>query len=310
MKKWIFVFFILFSASLSAQETVDSISILKEQLNKDKNVQKIKEKDKEIANLKKQITALTARIEQMKKDSTQAVEDRQVAIEQVRNQFRQDSLEMAQKISAAEALEAFKGPWLAQLAKSVDTDWLNKTFQEIDPSQMEYVYSQYEAYSSADPKVAEARDKMKPLMEAFTVYKQGKQAVESPFDASVVNPLIKQVSDLRDTTTHLGRKAELDTLFEQLNYYSVAVEQFQNVIKAVDAIVSKQKPEDTDATMVELMKEDIQKAIDTLESSEESITTINSIPWLKLQYAEYHKTLMANIFAKNPIRDMIMDLKY
>lgn len=301
-------------AAAPAQTPKDSlqgvVEQLQEQLNKDKNVQTIKKQKEEIADLKKQITALNARIKQMQKDSTQAMKDRQVAIEQIRNQFRQDSLEMAQKITAAEALEAFKGPWLAQLAQSVDTDWLSKTFQEIDPSQMEYVYSQYEAYASTDQKVAEARDKMKPLMEAYNIYKQGKQAVESCYDAAVVKPLVTKVNEIRNATTHTGRKAELDALYQQLNDYGVTVGIFQDVIKAVDEIINKQnKGGQLDEFQKKAVARLIQTELDRQETEYEYISAIKVIPWLASQYEVYHQALMADFQAPNPTHDVIMQLK-
>jgi len=292
------------------QAPTDSISILKEQLNKDKNVQKIKEQKEEIASLKKQITALNARIKQMQKDSIQAVKDRQGVIEQLRNQFHQDSVKMAQQIATAEALEAFKGPWLAQLAQSVDTDWLSKTFQEIDPTQMEYVYNQYEAYASADPKVAEARDKMKPLVDAYAIYTQGMQAVDSCYDAAVVKPLVTKVNEVRNATTHPGRKTELDALYQQLNDYGVTVGIFQDVIKAVDEIITKQNQGgQLDDFQKKAVASLIQKELERQETEYEYISTIKAIPWLAAQYENYYQALMTDFLAPNPTHDVIMQLK-
>ena len=77
-------------------------------------------------------------------------------------------------------------------------------------------------------------------MEAYNLYSQAKQAVESPFNASMVTPLVTQVDALRNKTTHAGRKAELDALYQQLNDYSATVKIFQQVIRTVDGIISQQ----------------------------------------------------------------------
>ena len=229
MKKLLLLLILVFSIpSLYAQESVraqhmahsDTISILLEQLNKDKNIKKIKEQKEEIARLKKHVDSLNNRMKLLSKDTIQMVKNHQQEITRLQEQLKRNADLIAQMKKDAETLEAFKGPWLAQLAQSVDTDWLSKTFQEIDPTLMEYTYSQYEAYASADPKVAEARDKMKSLKDAYNTYFQAKQAVESPFDASAVTPLVAQVNTLRNTTPHAGRKAELDVLYQQLNDYS------------------------------------------------------------------------------------------
>ena len=292
-----------------AQAPIDSVSILKEQLNKDKNVKKINEQKEEIARLKKQVDSLNNRIKQLGKDTIQIIKNHQQEITQLQEQLKQNADLIAQMKKDAESLEAFKGPWLAQLAQSVDTEWLSKTFQEIDPTLMEYTYSQYEAFASADPKVAEARDKMKTLKEAYNLYSQAKQAVESPFDASMVTPLVTQVDALRNATTHAGRKAELDALYQQLNDYSVTVEIFQDVIKAIDGIITQQSQGGLDAFMKNAVKANIQKELDRQESEDKNITAIKAIPWLAAQYETYYRALMADFLAPNPTHDVIMQLK-
>lgn len=292
-----------------AQAPIDSVSILKEQLNKDKNVKKINEQKEEIARLKKQVDSLNNRIKQLGKDTIQMIKNHQQEITQLQEQLKQNADLIAQMKKDAESLEAFKGPWLAQLAQSVDTEWLTKTFQEIDPTLMEYTYSQYEQFADADPKVAEARDKMKTLKEAYNLYSQAKQAVESPFDASMVTPLVAQVDALRNKTTHAGRKTELDALYQQLNDYSVTVEIFQDVIKAIDGIITQQSQGGLDAFMKNAVKANIQKELDRQESEDKNITAIKAIPWLATQYETYYQALMADFMAPNPTHDVIMQLK-
>lgn len=292
-----------------AQAPIDSVSILKEQLNKDKNVKKINEQKEEIARLKKQVDSLNNRIKQLGKDTIQMIKNHQQEITQLQEQLKQNADLIAQMKKDAESLEAFKGPWLAQLAQSVDTEWLSKTFQEIDPTLMEYTYSQYEQFADADPKVAEARDKMKTLKEAYNLYSQAKQAVESPFDASMVTPLVAQVDALRNKTTHAGRKTELDALYQQLNDYSVTVEIFQDVIKAIDGIITQQSQGGLDAFMKNAVKANIQKELDRQESEDKNITAIKAIPWLAAQYETYYQALMADFLAPNPTHDVIMQLK-
>lgn len=296
-------------AEVPAQAPTDSVSILREQLNKDKNVRTIKEQKEEIARLKKQVDSLNNRIKQLGKDTIQMIKNHQQEITQLQGQLKQNADLIAQMKKDAESLEAFKGPWLAQLAQSIDTEWLSKTFQEMDPTLMEYTYSQYEAYASADPKVAEARDKMKSLKDAYNTYIQAKQAVESPFDASAVTPLVAQVNTLRNTTPHAGRKAELDVLYQQLNDYSATVKIFQQVIKAVDNIITQQSQGGLDEFMKNAVKANIQKELDRQESEDENISAIKAIPWLATQYETYHQALMTDFQAPNPTHDVIMQLK-
>ena len=292
-----------------AQAPTDSVSILREQLNKDKNVRTIKEQKEEIARLKKQVDSLNNRIKQLGKDTIQMINNHQKEIAQLQEQLKQNADLIAQMKKDAESLEAFKGPWLVQLAQSVDTEWLSKTFQEMDPTLMEYTYSQYEAYASADPKVAEARDKMKSLKDAYNTYIQAKQAVESPYDAAIVTPLVAQVNALRNTMTHAGRKAELNVLYQQLNDYSATVKIFQNVIKAVDSIITQQSQGGLDTFMKNAVKANIQKELDRQESEDENISAIKAIPWLAAQYETYYQALMADFMAPNPTHDVIMQLK-
>ena len=316
-KLWLLALLVLCPPTMYAQDPTatpvqaptDSVSILREQLNKDKNVKKINEQKEEITRLKKQVDSLNNRIKQLGKDTIQMIKNHQREIAQLQEQLKQNTDLIAQMKKDAESLEAFKGPWLAQLAESVDTEWLSKSFQEIDPTMMEYAYSQYEAYASADPKVAEARDKMKPLVDAYKTYIQGKQAVESPFDASVVTPLIAQVDAVRKATPHAGRKAELDGLYQQLNDYSATVKIFQQVITTVDGIISQQSQGGLDTFMKNAVKANIQKELDRQESEDENISAIKAIPWLATQYEAYYQTLMADFQAPNPTHDVIMQLK-
>lgn len=316
-KLWLLALLVLSAPTMYAQDPtatpdqapIDSVSILKEQLNKDKNVQKIKEQKEEIARLKKQVDSLSNQIKQLGKDTIQMINNHQKEITQLQEQLKQNADLIAQMKKDAESLEAFKGPWLVQLAQSVDTKWLSKTFQEMDPTLMEYTYSQYEAYASADPKVAEARDKMKSLKDAYNTYIQAKQAVESPYDAAIVTPLVAQVNALRNTMTHAGRKAELNVLYQQLNDYSATVKIFQNVIKAVDSIITQQSQGGLDTFMKNAVKANIQKELDRQESEDENITAIKAIPWLASQYEVYHQALMADFLAPNPTHDVIMQLK-
>ena len=245
----------------------------------------------------------------MGKDTIQMVKNHQQEITQLQEQLKQNADLIAQMKKDAESLEAFKGPWLVQLAQSVDTEWLSKTFLEIDPTLMEYTYSQYEQFADADPKVAEARDKMKTLMEAYNLYSQAKQAVESPFNASMVTPLVTQVDALRNKTTHAGRKAELDALYQQLNDYSATVKIFQQVIRTVDGIISQQSQGGLDEFMKNAVKANIQKELDRQESEDENISAIKAIPWLAAQYENYYQALMADFLAPNPTHDVIMQLK-
>lgn len=317
-KLWLLALLVLCAPTMYAQDPtatpdqapIDSVSILKEQLNKDKNVQKIKEQKEEIARLKKQVDSLNNRIKQLGKDTIQMIKNHQQEITQLQEQLKQNADLIAQMKKDAESLEAFKGPWLAQLAQSVDTEWLTKTFQEIDPTLMEYTYSQYEAYASADPKVAEARDKMKSLVEAYAIYAQGKQAVELCYDAAVVKPLVAKVNEIRNATTHSGRKAELDALYQQLNDYGVTVGIFQDVIKAVDEIITKQNQGgQLDDFQKKAVASLIQKELDRQETEYEYISAIKVIPWLATQYETYYQALMADFMAPNPTHDVIMQLK-
>lgn len=316
-KLWLLALLVLCPPTMYAQDPTatpvqaptDSVSILREQLNKDKNVKKINEQKEEITRLKKQVDSLNNRIKQLGKDTIQMIKNHQREIAQLQEQLKQNTDLIAQMKKDAESLEAFKGPWLAQLAESVDTEWLSKTFQEIDPTLMEYTYSQYEQFADADPKVAEARDKMKTLKEAYNLYSQAKQAVESPFDASMVTPLVAQVDALRNKTTHAGRKTELDALYQQLNDYSVTVEIFQDVIKAIDGIITQQSQGGLDAFMKNAVKANIQKELDRQESEDKNITAIKAIPWLAAQYETYYQALMADFLAPNPTHDVIMQLK-
>ena len=115
---------------------------------------------------------------------------------------------------------------------------------------------------------------------------------------------------MRKATTHSGRKAELDALYQQLNDYGVTVGIFQDVIKAVDEIITKQNQVGhLDDYQKKAVASLIQKELERQESEYEYITAIKAIPWLAAQYENYYQALMADFLTPNPTHDVIMQLK-
>ena len=84
---------------------------------------------------------------------------------------------------------------------------------------------------------------------------------------------------------------------------------FQQVIKAVDNIITQQSQGGLDEFMKKAVKAHIQKELDRQESEDENISAIKAIPWLAAQYETYYQALMADFMAPNPTHDVIMQLK-
>ena len=87
------------------------------------------------------------------------------------------------------------------------------------------------------------------------------------------------------------------------------MEIFQDVIKAIDGIITQQSQGGLDAFMKNAVKANIQKELDRQESEDKNITAIKAIPWLATQYETYHQALMTDFQAPNPTHDVIMQLK-
>lgn len=256
-------------------------------------------------------TTYKKQIKQLKKDSLALSQQMETALEAMRqehqkqidifaDQHGKDSLDIVALREELNGLEEFRLKWLAQLAESVDDKWLNKPYAAVDVAALEKDYAQYEQYAPMDAKVAEGKDKLTPFVANARLYQQGKNAVNSEYNAEEVNSLIESIRMLRDSILEGNNRDDVAKLYTQLNDYAITIKIFQNVIKAVNEAVQGQSA----VGAWPLAK----AALDKQEKEFEYISAIKDIPWLATQYEEYYKLLEKDASKPNEIGEAILNI--
>ena len=247
---------------------------------------------KELANCSNQIDEALAKQAKVNLD----------IITQYQQQHSKDSIEIENLKRNLADLSSFRKMWIAQLAVSVNDKWLNKPYSQINIAELETDLKQYEEFASTDNKIADARDKLKVLLQNCRAYEKGKNLVNSEYNKTSINNIILTIKNLRDKITDRNKKDELSLLYWQLDNYGITIEIFQDVIKAVD--------EETKDMISHKAAWPLAKAvIDKMEKEDEYITAIKKIPWLSKQYDLYYKTLEKDCKSPNVAHDTIIKLQ-
>ena len=259
--------------------------------------------DDNVKALKKQIKDLeadTARLaQQLRKDLQDVADKSKSQMDKLEAQHKADQDRITSLQNQLDALQDFQAQYLAQLASSVDTKWLNKTFAEVNLTELEEDYKLYAKFAQSDSQVKAAYNKLTPFVNQCRIYAEAKNAVNSEYDAAVVARVTPLVKGLRDAATNPANKADLTELHSQLNYYKVMVQTFQDLIKSVDQAANGMDNHSQAWPLVNA----------TLKKSQEDIDDIQKIPWLKEQYKQYLDKLQKNCKAPNPVRDLILGLQ-
>ena len=185
-----------------------------------------------------------------------------------------------------EELKVFKIEWLKELAQRVDQEWLNKKYSQIDLAQIEQAYDQYSKYSVDDPMVAEAKNKMTPLVEGYRIYNKAMEAINAPYDEVLTKELLPELKAQRDKEQEPNRKDELKILARILGDYELIVGLFEELKSAIDTQISDLGDGPTHRMAYPLVK-------DVLKTFEEdgTIEAIEEVPYLKKRLEEYKKAL-------------------
>lgn len=252
---------------------------------------------RQIKQLQKDSLALSERMEEALKEMRQ---EHQQQVDFFVGQHEKDSLDIVALREELNGLEEFRVKWLAQLAESVNEKWLNKPYAAIDVVALEKDYAQYEQYAPMDAKVAEAKDKLTPFVTNARLYQQGKEAVNSKYDAAVVNSLIEPMRALRDSLPEGDNQDDVANICWQLDNYAITIEIFQDVIKAVNKEVQGQSA----AGAWYLAK----AALDKQEKESEYISAIKDIPWLAKQYDKYYELLKEDASKPNEVGEAILHI--
>lgn len=270
-----------------------------EQLNQEKKNDKVVQYLQIIKRLRKDSLDLANQIVAMEQDAEIANNEE---LDKLATLHENDTRQIEELQNELEELEEFKGMYLAQMASSVNEKWLSKPYTELDMTDLEREYKQYEKYANVDRNVAEARDKLKPVLANCQLYNKAKDAVNNKYDANKVNALIKPMQALRDKEKDVKNKENLKTVFRQLYSYDATIPIFQDVITAVNkSLVGQEQPK----AAFMLAKATIEK----MENEDGAITAIKDIPWLAKQFNIYYKALQKNCLTRNPVADEIMAIQ-
>lgn len=206
------------------------------------------------------------------------------------------SREIASLEEELKGLESVRQKLDAQLMQDVQSKWLSKTYSQLEENALRAAVAQYRQRAEANKAMDASYQQMQALLDEFTIYERGMQAVSNPYHAESVSQLADEVKQLRAKVTG-DRRKELSKLFVMLDDYPATVQIFQDLISEID----KQK------TFA-----DIKKVIKAQEEDGEVITSITSIPWLKSRYEAYYNALKGgngNNTASACVRDEIMKLE-
>ncbi len=238
---------------------------------------------------------------QMKADSVKLAKAYAAQINNLCVQHQKDSVELSRLTEELAQLGGFKAMWLSQLADGVDEKWLSKRYSEIALADLELDYKQYEQHASLDKKVADARDKLKRLLDEMQVYDMGVRLISTEYDASAIKDCLTRVKALVATVNDEQKKEEIRVILQKLDDYRITLKIFQKVIDAVEQQFTDQE---SHRAALPLAKSVIEKQ----EKDYEYISIIKDIPWLAKQWEEYYKCLSNDCLGANPVRDLIKSL--
>ncbi len=258
----------------------------------------------EIKQLKDEIKSLeTSSASELSKQQYEA-EKTQTALKQeidsLKEQRDKDALAITDLTKELESLNEFKAMWLAQLANGVEEKWLNKGYSAIDLSELKQEYVQYERFAEWDPKVAEARDKMKVLLNEVRIYVEGQRLIALKYDKKSVEETAEKLKGLAVKGKDQTKEEELELLYRKLDDYGIIIEIFQDIIAAVDKEIS--------GTSSSLSAWPLVKAVIKQNEDNGSIAAIKDIPWLAEQYESYYEALRKDCLGNNPARNLIKSL--
>lgn len=302
-------FFVVF---LSAHCLAQTEQIKSESIDSCQEEVSTKKKAKESATNKAQIKHLEDSIKnilrshevllrQMKADSVKLTETYTTQINNLCVQHQKDSIKLSRLAEDLAQLGEFKAMWLSQLANGVDEKWLSKRYSEIALPDLEFDYKQYEQYASLDKKVADARDKLKRLLDEKQAYDMGFRLISTEYNASAIKDCLTRVKELVATVNDERKKEEFEVIIQKLENYRFTLEIFQEVIDAVEQQLMDQE---LHHAALPLAKSVIEKQ----EKDYEYISAIKDIPWLADQWEKYYKCLSKDCLGANPVRDRIKSL--
>lgn len=180
--------------------------------------------------------------------------------------------------------------------------WLATPYAAIDIAALSQDISVLEMMTATDSRHSEALDRLTELRRQAALYHRGTEAVGSPYDAEAVESAARDIAAMLPTVDDSSHAADLSGLERHLREYSIHLESFCEVIKAVDKAVAG-AADDTTALSAAL------SAIDVEEDNNGYITDIRSIPWLSTRYDEYLEQLRRSPRRRTAVAEEILSIQ-
>lgn len=297
MKKETLLLLVLlsFSFMLKAQEPTPKDS--KAPLDSIGMVARIAELEQELndrGNLKNLVQSLRQENWDLKHDTIPLYKEKLKQLEAKNGELRDEN----------DKLLVFKGALLTQLSDNVVRRWLNMSYCQIDSVAFSDTLALFEKYKDDNPKMTRAYSQMKTLDENLDLYRRGKCAVNSPYDAQTVKALIQPMKKLSETVNSQGNKKnkeEINEIYLQVYNYKETLQYFQEDI--IGGVV-----ENNIGRWLSGGKS-AEDAWILLESElPENDPYISKIPWLRIQYKAFYEQLKKDVYGPNPAKETIKNL--
>lgn len=296
MKKLTILLLVMLSSSfmLKAQEPTSTET--KAPLDSLGMVARIIELEKELnerGNLKNLVQNLRQENWDLKHDTVPLYKEKVKQLEAMNGELRDEN----------EKLSEFKGALLSQLSDKVVGRWLNLPYCQIDSAAFSDTLALFDKYKN-DKKVGRAYAQMKALGENLDLYRRGKRAVNSPYDAKTVKELVQPMKNLSESVKSQGNKKNVDELAElysQLDNYKGTLQYFQEdiIIGMVESNIQRWQSNG----------KSVDDAWILLESElPENDPYISKIPWLKNQYKAFYDQLKKDVYGPNPAKEAVKSL--
>ncbi len=180
-------------------------------------------------------------IKYLEKDTIPAKDEQITAlkgeIETLEGIYFEKSKELTSLDSANTKDAIFRDKWLRLQTSSLNDKWNNVSIIEVDTAALKADLDELIKSNSADPKILNLKNKLEVLSKDVTLYKAALSAVNSKYDKASIAELLPQTTALRTKLKgdSVAYKIVGDIAW-QLESYAVAIEIFQNVIKAIDSV--------------------------------------------------------------------------
>jgi len=223
------------------------------------------------------------------------------------DRHKADAARIAELEKEVAALEPLRQQWADHLAASLAGKWDGIPYGEINPDSLNEDIALCDQFAPYNAQLRTFATALKQLKDRVDLFDLGVLIVNEPYNKAVVEDVAPKLEALLQAVRKEKRDARIVNpiaeLSDQLSSYGIAVSVFQDLIRVVDPQLARFKSSEVAAWNAASVQ------IEEKEKTEEAVSLICQIPWLKTQYDAYYKALEAKPLGRNAARDTIMDLK-